>query len=76
MIGEVFLLLNKIKARALSAFRLTLSEIDIPDCDFEEAERLANPITASSDEDKISSIDNKEFGQFLNENLSSKNTNK
>ena len=50
----------------------TLSKIDIPDCDFEEAERLANPITASSDEDQISSIKNKEFEQFLNENISSK----
>ena len=59
MMDGVFLLLNEIKAQTLSAFRLIISKINIPACDFEEAERLANPITASSHEYQNSSMNNK-----------------
>ena len=54
MMAEIFLLLNEIKARAMISFRLTLSEIDIPERNFEEDERAANPIVATQQADKLS----------------------
>ena len=62
MMEELFLLLNEVKARAMSAFRLTLSEINIPEPNFEDIENSANPIVANK----------KEFEQFLSDNLSTK----
>ena len=50
MMEELFLLLNEVKARAMSAFRLTLSEINIPEPNFEDIENSANPIVANKKE--------------------------
>ena len=55
-------MLNEVKARAMSAFRLTLSEINKTEPNFEDIENSANPIVANK----------KELEQFLSENLSNK----
>ena len=64
MMSELFILMNEIETRALSDFRLTLSEIEIPHRDFVEVEKAANPINA--DDPKLCS----KMEEFLNENLS------
>ena len=58
---EVFILLNEIKARALAAFRLTLSEIEEP------SNELINIIEADEDDKNKECT---EMEEFLNENLS------
>ena len=55
-------MLNEVKARAMSAFRLTLSEINIREPNFEDIENSVNPIVAYK----------KEIEQFLSDNLSTK----
>ena len=56
-------MLNEVKARVMSAFRLTVSEINILEPNFEDINDSSNPIVAN----------NKELKHFLSDNLSTNN---
>ena len=49
---DIFLLMNKIEARAIGSFCLSLSKINIPNVNYEEAEQVANPITSTTMDEK------------------------
>ena len=58
-------MLNEVKARAMSKFRLTLSEINISEPNFEDINNSANPIVANN---------KKDLEQFLNDIFPPKNS--
>ena len=55
MMAEIFLLLNEVKSQAITSFWLTLSEINLPECNFTEDERAANPTVATTNKQDESS---------------------
>ena len=55
-------MLNELKTRAMSVFRLKLSEINIPEFNFEDIKNSANSMVANK----------KELEQFLSDNFSNK----
>ena len=76
MMAELFLLLKEIKARAITLFWLTLSEIDLPDCDYSEAEKK-NPIVSNAQQESETRVEkaSSQFKIFFLENISNKKYN-